>query len=173
MGSSGGSTALGELGFDPATQVELDAAIAAETAARTALASQVPSLEELAVINGMTYVGIAASASFPVFIALFGCSIEQAAIVPHLAGVAASNTDYWVVQFRRWRAGVSAIIATKTTQLTGEALTSRVSWNFNNVVFDPANKVLMPGDAVDIAMTKLGAPAAMPVVGYTLRYVPT
>lgn len=131
-------------------------------------------IEKLTATNLISSGSITAAASFPVWIAPFACTVEQVALVAWDLAIAASDTNYWTVTLRRTRAGVSTDIATKTTQATGgEAVASRVSWNFNTITFSVTNKVLQAGDVVALAFTPTGAPANFVKVAATLRYVPT
>lgn len=163
-------------GVDLATQAELDAHVAAaDPHPAYALETTVPSIDEqFASVWHPT--SITATFGVGVLIAPFNCQIVSARIAPQAAGgatVAASDTNYWTVQVRRFRAGALAVIAAKTTQATGgQALTYRTDWNFNAATFDANNKLLQAGDIIDFAFLTTGAPAAIPGPICQVRYVP-
>lgn len=134
-------------------------------------------IEELtagaALISGQGFSFGAVATSAPVWIAPFACEISWAALV---AGYgygdnvlhSLSDTKYWTVVVRRWRAGTSTVIATKTTRLSagmgdpfavgafvplpaGEAAVNRRPWTFHAASFDATTAVLQPDDMIDFA----------------------
>lgn len=119
---------------------------------------------------------ISATTSLGVGIAPFGMSIVQASITPWNGGITADDTNYWTVELLRWRNtdGVLAVIATKTTKVTGGAgMTQRADWNFDSISFDATNKVLPKGSSFGFRFTPSGSPSAMPGVLMAVRYEPT
>lgn len=166
-----------------ATQAALDAEIAErETVDETlaidlgALTAEVDTLSTgyiSAVYSPVSISSSTLSTAVPfVFIAPFTCVINYAAIVTAAAGIAASDTDYWSVELRRYRAGVSAVIATKTTRVTGgQAVTQYVPWVFGTL--DPANKVLQAGDTVAFFFTETLNAASWSNIMLEVGYTPT
>lgn len=115
----------------------------------------------------------ATAATVPVFVAPFACNIAAANIAPG-AAVAASDTNYWTVKVQRYRAGVSADIATKTTQVTGGAAMALLQdWNFDAVTFSATNQVCAKGDVIVAAFTPTGTPANIVNPLTQIRYEPT
>lgn len=109
----------------------------------------------------------------PVFVAPFACDIAAANIAPG-AAVAASDTNYWTVKVRRYRAGAAADIATKTTQVTGGAAMALLQdWNFDAVTFNATNKVCAKGDVITVEFTPTGAPANIVNPLAQIRYEPS
>lgn len=105
---------------------------------------------------------VSASSSYPFFIAPVGCVIVASALEVHDASIAASDTNYWSITLRRYRANVSADIATKTTRVTGgEAIANRTTWNFDASTFHATNKILLAGDILDMAFVPTGTPTAI------------
>lgn len=135
-------------------------------------------------ISGQGFSFGAVATSAPLWVAPFACEITWAALV---AGYgfgdnvlhSLSDTKYWTVLVRRWRAGLSTIIATKTTRLTagmgdpvnagafvplpaGEAAINRRPWTFHAASFDATAAVLQPDDMVDIAFYPTRDPNNLP-----------
>ena len=87
--------------------------------------------------------------------------------------VAAADNIYWTMNLVRVRAGVSATIATKSTQLTGgEAMVSLVPWVMDPVGFDATNKVLAAGDVVEIVLVRTSG-TGLSNNFFILRWTPT
>jgi hypothetical protein len=106
-----------------------------------------------------------------VWTAPFACTINYFALISSVGGLALSASDYWTVELRRYRAGVSAVIATKTTQTGGEAVTQYVPWVFSTL--DSTNKILQAGDGVSLFFTETGAASSWTNCGGTLGYTAT
>lgn len=156
----------------PGTYAE--AAATATALATKADADATPTLEELAVGSVLFTGAMSTTQSFPFFVAPFGLSVVQASLSNWDSAVAASNTDYWTIDLRRTRANVTVVIASKTSRVTGgEAIPQRGDWNFDAVAFDPANKVLLKGDILNLAFTTTGSPTALNKLAASARYIPT
>ena len=117
------------------------------------------------------------SASFPIWVAPFACEVVAASVLVWGSGGAigvSSDTNYWTVDLRRYRAAAFVAVASKTTKLTGgEAFASRVDWNFNAAAFDASNKVFAAGDIAAMAFTITGAPGALNLPVFAqIRYRP-
>lgn len=132
----------------------------------------VATVEELVGQRGIAD-SISSTLSWHLTTALFGLSVMSLSVVT-TSGVAASNTDYWTLDLRRFRAGSSVTIATKNTRADGGGIWSaNTDWNFDSVAFDPSNKVLLKGDILNLNFTKTGAPAALGRTTASWRYEPT
>lgn len=87
--------------------------------------------------------------------------------------VAQSGTDYWTVQLKRNRGGVTSTIATKTTKpTTGEAISDGQAWSFGSEAWDAAARELAIGDGLYLVLTPTGSPAPLTGLAATLRYLP-
>jgi hypothetical protein len=116
---------------------------------------------------------VAATGSWPVFVAPFALQVKQVSVVHWNGVIAADDTNYWRFTPRRWRAGSSVEIASKTTQLTGgQAIANRTDWNFDAASFNSANSQFAKGDVSDIAVFVTGAPATLVGFAVTIRYEP-
>jgi hypothetical protein len=111
--------------------------------------------------------------ALPVFVAPFACTIAAASLWSQSAA-AASDTNYWTVTLKRWRANVSADIAAKTTQVTGgAAIAAKTDWNYDSSAFSASNKVLQKGDAVEFAFAATGSPSSIDKPFCEIRYEPS
>lgn len=142
----------------------------------SSILTQAATIEELAsAVLSSTIINVATT--LPIWTAPFACEIVGARVaVWGTGGVSgiSSETDYWTVDLRRYRGGTFASIATKTTKLTGgEAMVSRVDWNFDAIAFDVTNKVFQTGDISAMAFTPSGTVNALnlPVMAQ-IRYRP-
>lgn len=137
---------------------------------------QTASIEDLVASSVLTTGTVTNTAAYPIFTAQFPCRITSCSVIIYeTAGIAAdSDTIYWSVEVRRARAGSEAVIATKTTKLTGgEAVGLRTDWNFDAATFDPTNKVLAKGDIVNVAFNETGTtPVGWAKPMATVRYEP-
>ena len=149
---------------------------AAGTITGLAAADQVPTISELVAGCFSAASNFTISASVVAFSAPFACNIVQAQLVIWNTAVAASDTDYWTVQVRRWRTGVgggAVVIAEKTTKVTGgQAIVQRLDWNFDASAFDPTYKLLQKGDVIDFAFLMTGSPTSLNGPFVQLRYEP-
>lgn len=108
-----------------------------------------------------------------VFVAPAACTLTYAAIDVGTS-IGASDSVYWSIEIRRYRAGVSALIATKTTQATGgEAFVAGTPWVYDSGTFDSGNKVMQAGDMIAFFCTRVGGVAALVAPQYLLRYTLT
>lgn len=106
-----------------------------------------------------------------VWVAPFACTINYVALLSAQNTVAASDVNYWSVELRRYRAGSSVVIATKTSQLTGgEGVVQYVPWVFGTL--DPTNKILQAGDMVALFFTKFAAGSTWTNVHCTIGFTP-
>lgn len=131
-----------------------------------------PSTEELLVTAGPV---AATDATVVVcMVAPFACLIEQASLVSLSTDVAASNSDYYTITVRRYRAAAAATIATLTTQSTstGQQINQMEDWNFDSAVFDRDNQQLVKSDVVAFSFTKTGTPDDLASVLVQARYRP-
>ncbi len=117
--------------------------------------------------------GLAATFSFPIFVAPFALQVKQVALMVWQNAVAADDTNYWRLAPRRMRAIVPVEIASKTTQITGgQAIAQRTQWNFDAATFHATNSLLAKGDAVDLAGFTTGTPVTLTGICVTVRYEP-
>lgn len=137
---------------------------------------QTVAIEELVASTIFTTGTVTNTTAYPIFTAMFPCRVTACSVIIYeTAGIAAdSDVIYWSVELRRARAGSEAVIATKTTKLTGgEAVGLRTDWNFDAATFDATNKVLNKGDIVNVSFNEVG----VTLVGWakpmaTVRYEP-
>lgn len=133
-----------------------------------------PTIDELAVNTGLFGATLASSNTYSNFVAPFGLSIVAFSLTVGTA-IAASDTDYWTVNLRKFVNGSSAgTIASKTTQVTGgEALGANKDWNFDSITFDAGFKVFNKGDVLNIQFVKAASAATLDRPQGTFRYRPT
>jgi hypothetical protein len=120
---------------------------------------------------------ISVSLSFPIFTAPFALQAKQVSVVFYATvDMPADDVNYWRIAVRRTRNNLSTgvgEIAAKSTQLTGgEAITSKVDWNYDTVTFSPTFSVLLKGDTVDLSCVKTGTPPNLVGTLCTVRYEP-
>lgn len=131
------------------------------------------SISELVAGAQGTDLNSAAAGSAMVFVAPFACKVVAASVVMTQGSIAASDTNYYTVTIRRWRADASVNVASKTTKVTGgEAITQRQDWNFDAVTFDATNQVLQKGDSIDFAFLVTGTPPSLAKPFCQIRYEP-
>lgn len=127
----------------------------------------VPSLEELE--QSLLIGDVAATRT----VILSTCSFDQRLGALSLAtagAVAASSTDYWTVAVQRYRGGVPATLATRTTQAS--PMTAWTGWTFDLVAWSSTARLLQKEDVLVLVLTKTGAPAALTGLTATWRYEP-
>lgn len=156
------------------TRAQLDGRYAT-TDALTALQEQSASVEDLFVTGVITAAGgsaITGSTSRPVLTAPFPLEITSIRVMFWSANIAASDTNYWSVEARRFDSvGTDTTFATKTTKITGgQAIVSRRPWAFDAVVFG-AGKTLAAADTLSLAFLPTGTTTditglAIVTVGY-------
>jgi hypothetical protein len=125
---------------------------------------------------GVTYgTSFNTALSLIVFVAPFPCTLAAASVINNTTTIAASDTIYWTVNIRIFRATTfRGIAASKTTRITGgEAMTFRGDWNFDAVTFDPTLKVLAKGDIVEFQFAPTGTAATIGQPLAQVRYEPT
>lgn len=143
----------------------LDTVEAAVEAAMVPLRDMTPTLEELTVTVNLGG-DITAARTVPIHVAPYSSELNSLALVVADA-VSASDTNYWTVTIKRYRAGVEANVGIKTTKFTGgQALAAFVPWDYGTVVL--ANTGLIPGDVLVLDFAPTGSPAPLvdPVVTF-------
>lgn len=129
-----------------------------------------PSLEELQA--GLALGTISTAVTFSLTVAMNDMRVPAFAIAA--APLTASDTNYWTVRLDRYRQGVPATLATKTTQTAAPngGVASGTAWTFDLVAFDPDNCRLRKGDVLAITFTPTGTPEAWTAAVGTWRYEP-
>jgi hypothetical protein len=95
-----------------------------------------------------------------------------------LVSVAASATDYWTCDLRKFIATdathTAQLIASKTTKPApnGEAFAVLTPWTFDAITLDATNRFCVRGDILDVLWTKTLSPTAPSRMSYTLRFRP-
>ncbi len=120
---------------------------------------------------------LGATQAVPVMIAKFPLKITAASLVSMNneggVSVAVSDTNYWTVTIRRFRAGSSVNVVTKSTQATGgAAIPNRQDWSFDTSTWDNTNATCQVGDVIDLGFFVTGNPTDLGDIGITLRYEP-
>jgi hypothetical protein len=143
-----------------------------ETAAdlRYAAIATTPTIEDLQC--GTLLGDISSTQTYPVLIAQTASKAMALALVCSGA-ITASDSNYWTIELKRFRAGTATVIATKTTKTTGgQAVTANVPWTFSTVTFDTTNQVLAVDDVLMLVATKTGTPSDLSRCYVSVRYEP-
>jgi hypothetical protein len=137
---------------------------------RYAALSTAPTIEDLQC--GTLLGDIPSTQTYPVLIAQTASKAMALALVCS-GGITASDSNYWTVELKRYRAGTATLIATKTTKVTGgQAVTANVPWTFSGVTFDTTYQQLSVDDALVLVCTKTGTPSDLSRCYASVRYEP-
>lgn len=162
-----------------ASEVDLVAAKAELGGEIAALQAQSASTEDLCVSTmiqlGGTTTWPTTSRAMPLFSAPFPCQITRVSMVMPSSGgnVALSDTNYWLVELRRWNSTntVTTLLGQKSTRATalaapggpassgvpaGTAITARVPWEFTSAIL--AGATLAAGETLSWNTFTQGTP---------------
>lgn len=136
----------------------------------------IASIEELTQV--VPFATVTATTTAAAWIAPFPCKIVAASLLSYGANIPASTVNYWSVTLRKLvnNAGTvtSSVIAVKTSRSdTGQAVTGKADWNFDNVPFDPVAQNLAKGDVLDVLWGTVGAPPQWTAPLLVFRYEPS
>lgn len=90
------------------------------------------------------------------------------------APITASDTNYWTVQLVRFRQGVRADLAQRTTRVAAPngGVASGTAWTMDLIAFDPDNQRLRKDDVLAAVFTPAGTPDPWVSAICTWRYEP-
>lgn len=127
-------------------------------------------VEDLA--GSMALGSISVTTTYLLSVAMTDMRVSAFAIAA--APIAASDVDYWTVQLCRFRAGVRADLAQRTTRATapGGAVASGTAWTLDLIAFDPDNQRLRKDDVLAVVFTPTGTPGSWVSAICSWRYEP-
>lgn len=163
------SPAQGYLAASVLLRTVADADRIADSVVTDALAA-VPSLEELQADRAIG--AVSGTATHLLGTAMTNQRVSAFSLVG-TGGISASNSDYWTVDLKRYRAGSAATMATRTTQVSAPngAVTANTAWTFDLVSFD-ADQYLQAEDVLAVVFTATGSPTAWAGAVASWRYEP-
>lgn len=134
-----------------------------------AFGASIPTLEDLA-STAVIPSDVSTTTTRAVYVAPNPRRLDQIAF-SFSGAVAASDTNYWTVTLKRYRAGVSYSMAVKTTKATGgQAIGAYTEWSFDLVPL--GNQYFAKGDVFAVTFTPTGSPAALGAPCVTFRPYP-
>lgn len=146
----------------------IDERVAPVAALVEQVAEQAPTLDDLTI--SVPVPAATVETLVPLGVALYPQRLRQIAFL-WPTSIAASNTNYWIVDLIRRQAGSVDIVATKTTKVTlGQAITAFAPWTFDTSVL--SNAGMVAGASLYARLRPVGSPPALPAGIVSFRCPP-